>query len=106
MQGGASSDHPPDRPLDDGAWRPRGTLTPLVLGASAGVELALKTPIGRRLDEQLPGGATIWVPEYFRRRLPPCAVRVEPAHLAGARAGRPHSSLDADPARGGETALG
>ena len=36
-----------------------------MLDASAGVELALKTLIGRRLDEQLPGDATIWVPEHF-----------------------------------------
>lgn len=36
-----------------------------MLDASAGVELALKTPIGRRLDQQLPGDATIWVPEHF-----------------------------------------
>jgi predicted nucleic acid-binding protein len=40
-------------------------LTPVVLDASAGVELALKTPVGRRLDAQLPGHATIWVPEHF-----------------------------------------
>lgn len=36
-----------------------------MLDASAGVELALKTPIGRRLDELMPGDATIWVPEHF-----------------------------------------
>lgn len=36
-----------------------------MLDASAGVELALKTPVGRRLDEQMPGDATIWVPEHF-----------------------------------------
>jgi predicted nucleic acid-binding protein len=40
-------------------------LTPVVLDASAGVELALKTPVGRRLDAQMPGDATIWVPEHF-----------------------------------------
>jgi hypothetical protein len=34
-------------------------LTPVVLDASAGVELALKTPVGRRLDPQLPGDATM-----------------------------------------------
>lgn len=36
-----------------------------MLDASAGVELALKTPVGRRLDAQMPGDATIWVPEHF-----------------------------------------
>ncbi len=36
-----------------------------MLDASAGVELALKTPVGRRLDTQMPGDATIWVPEHF-----------------------------------------
>lgn len=36
-----------------------------MLDTSAGVELALKTPVGRRLDEQMPGDATIWVPEHF-----------------------------------------
>jgi predicted nucleic acid-binding protein len=40
-------------------------LTPVVLDASAGVELVLKTPGGRRLDEQMPGDVTIWVPEHF-----------------------------------------
>ncbi len=36
-----------------------------MLDASAGVELALRTPVGRRLDAQMPGDATIWVPEHF-----------------------------------------
>jgi predicted nucleic acid-binding protein len=40
-------------------------LTPIVLDASAGVELALRTPIGRRLHVKLPAGAVTWVPEHY-----------------------------------------
>jgi len=40
-------------------------LTPIVLDASAGVELALRTPIGRRLQVKLPAGAVTWVPEHY-----------------------------------------
>jgi predicted nucleic acid-binding protein len=40
-------------------------LTPIVLDASAGVELALQTPVGRRLQERIPAGATTWVPEHY-----------------------------------------
>lgn len=40
-------------------------MTPIVLDASAGVELALQTPIGRRLQARLPAGATTWVPEHY-----------------------------------------
>jgi predicted nucleic acid-binding protein len=40
-------------------------LTPIVLDASAGVELALQTPIGRQLQVKLPVGAVSWVPEHY-----------------------------------------
>ena len=40
-------------------------MTPIVLGGSAGVELALQTPIGRRLHVKLPVGAVSWVPEHY-----------------------------------------
>ena len=40
-------------------------MTPIVLDASAGVELALQTPIGRRLHVKLPAGAVSWVPEHY-----------------------------------------
>jgi len=39
-------------------------LTHLVLDASAGVELALRTPIGWQMEDRLPRGATVWVPEH------------------------------------------
>jgi len=39
-------------------------LTPIVLDASGGVELALQAPIGRRLQAKIPAGATSWVPEH------------------------------------------
>lgn len=40
-------------------------MTAIVLGASAGVEFALQTPIGRRLQAKIPRGATTWVPEHY-----------------------------------------
>ena len=40
-------------------------MTPIVLDASAGVELALQTPIGRQLQVKLPAGAVSWVPEHY-----------------------------------------
>ena len=40
-------------------------MTPIVLDASGGVELALQTPIGRRLQAKIPAGATSWVPEHY-----------------------------------------
>lgn len=40
-------------------------MTAIVLDASAGVELALQTPIGRRLQAKIPAGATTWVPEHY-----------------------------------------
>lgn len=40
-------------------------MTPVVVDASAGVELALKTPIGLHLDAKIPGPSTIWVPEHY-----------------------------------------
>jgi predicted nucleic acid-binding protein len=62
-------------------------LTPVVLDASAGVELALKTPVGRRLDAQMPGDATIWVPEHFYAESSAVLRRLElNQHTAPARA--------------------
>lgn len=40
-------------------------MIPIVLDASAGVELALRTPIGRQLQTKIPAGATTWVPEHY-----------------------------------------
>jgi predicted nucleic acid-binding protein len=40
-------------------------LTPIVLDASAGVEIALQTPIGRRLGSSLPSQAVAWTPEHY-----------------------------------------
>jgi predicted nucleic acid-binding protein len=40
-------------------------LSDVVLDASAGVELALRTPVGRQLAAKLPAGATTWVPEHY-----------------------------------------
>jgi predicted nucleic acid-binding protein len=53
-------------------------LTPVVLDASAGVELALKTPVGRRFDAQMPGNATIRVPEHFYAEAAAVLRRLEP----------------------------
>lgn len=40
-------------------------MTPIVLDASAGVEISLQTPLGLRLEDQLPEGASAWVPEHY-----------------------------------------
>ena len=40
-------------------------MTPIVLDASAGVEIALQTPIGRQIQAKLPVGATSWAPEHY-----------------------------------------
>ena len=40
-------------------------MTPLVLDASAGVELLLNTPAGPALREKLPAPAVEWVPEIY-----------------------------------------
>lgn len=40
-------------------------MSAIVLDASAGVELLLQTPLGRRLAAKLPPGATTWVPEHY-----------------------------------------
>jgi predicted nucleic acid-binding protein len=40
-------------------------LTPIVLDASAGVEMLLRTPLGRRVRTILPQGAQTWVPELY-----------------------------------------
>jgi predicted nucleic acid-binding protein len=40
-------------------------LTRIVLDASAGVEIVLRTPIGRQLRAKLPVGAETWVPEHY-----------------------------------------
>ena len=40
-------------------------MTPIVLDASSGVEIALQTPIGRRLQARLPADAVGWVPEHY-----------------------------------------
>jgi predicted nucleic acid-binding protein len=40
-------------------------LSAIVLDASAGVELVLQTPLGRRLAAKLPAGTTTWVPEHY-----------------------------------------
>jgi hypothetical protein len=40
-------------------------VTPVVIDASAGVELAADTVRGRALRSLLPGDAVPWVPELF-----------------------------------------
>ena len=40
-------------------------MTPIVLDASAGVEIALQTPIGRVLQSRVPADAESWVPEHY-----------------------------------------
>jgi len=40
-------------------------LTSIVLDASAGVEMLLRTPLGRRVRSILPQGAQTWVPELY-----------------------------------------
>ena len=40
-------------------------MTAIVLDASAGVEIALQSPIGRQLHAKIPTGATTWVPEHY-----------------------------------------
>ncbi|HVF73978.1 MAG TPA: type II toxin-antitoxin system VapC family toxin [Acidimicrobiales bacterium] len=37
----------------------------MVLDASAGVEMLLRTPVGRRLRAKLPADAQTWVPELY-----------------------------------------
>lgn len=40
-------------------------MTAIVLDASAGVEIALQSPIGRQVQAKIPTGATTWVPEHY-----------------------------------------
>ncbi len=40
-------------------------MTRVVLDASAGVEIALQTPAGRRIESSLPQPTTFWVPEHY-----------------------------------------
>lgn len=40
-------------------------MTRVVLDASAGVEIALQTPDGLRIESQLPQPASLWVPEHY-----------------------------------------
>jgi predicted nucleic acid-binding protein len=72
-------------------------LTAIVLDASAGVELALRTPIGRQLRRGMPAGATTWVPEHYyaeavgvlrrdelNQRFPPARIQVALDRLVAA----------------------
>lgn len=60
-----------------------------MLDASAGIELALQTPIGRQLEADLPDDATVAVPEHYfaevatvlrrlqmNRRYPPARIQL------------------------------
>ena len=40
-------------------------MSAIVLDASAGVEIAFQTPIGRQLQAKVPTGSTTWVPEHY-----------------------------------------
>ena len=40
-------------------------MTAVVLDASAGVEIALQTPVGRTLQGRLPSNVVPWVPEHY-----------------------------------------
>lgn len=76
-------------------------MTAIVLDASAGVELALQTPIGRRLQARIPRSATTWVPEHYyaettavlrrddiNKRLDPARIQVALGRLLSAPARR------------------
>ncbi len=40
-------------------------MSAVVLDASAGVEIALQSAVGRRLQVRIPPGSTTWVPEHY-----------------------------------------
>jgi len=40
-------------------------LSAIVLDASAAVEIAFQTPVGRQLQAKIPTGSTTWVPEHY-----------------------------------------
>ena len=40
-------------------------MTPIVIDASAGVEMVLRTEIGRMLRAQIPASATLWAPGHY-----------------------------------------
>lgn len=40
-------------------------MSAVVVDASAGVEMALRTTVGLRLEARLPAQATFWVPEHY-----------------------------------------
>jgi predicted nucleic acid-binding protein len=40
-------------------------LSSIVLDASAGVEIAFQSPVGRQLQAKIPAGSTTWVPEHY-----------------------------------------
>ncbi|MCU1451317.1 MAG: putative nucleic acid-binding protein contains domain [Acidimicrobiales bacterium] len=67
-------------------------MTPVVVDASAGVELALKTPIGLQLDAKIPGASTIWVPEHYYAE----AVAVLRRHELNGRVEAPRVQLALD----------
>ncbi len=40
-------------------------MSAIVLDASAGVEIAFQSPVGRQLQAKIPSGSTTWVPEHY-----------------------------------------
>ncbi len=68
-------------------------MTDVVIDASAGVEMALRTAVGLRLEAQLPTQAAFWVPEHYFAEITGAFRRIE---LAGTFVpGRMQLSLDA-----------
>lgn len=51
--------------------------TPVVLDASAGVEIALRTAKGRALSRLLPAGSTLWAPEHYFAEVASALRRLE-----------------------------
>ena len=65
--------------------------TPVVLDASAGVEIALHTARGKALARLLPADAALWAPEHYYalelaagRNRQPCDAERPPGRLEGA----------------------
>ncbi len=75
-------------------------MSDLVLDASAGVDLLLDTPAGRRLQELLPSGATWWVPEHYFIEVAGALRRAElHGSVPSTRVSRAMDSLAAAPVR-------
>lgn len=75
-------------------------MTNLVLDASASVDLLLDTTAGRSLQQDIPRGATWWVPEHFFVEVAGALRRAELHNVApSARVATAFSSLSTAPLR-------